>query len=104
MAAAEVDLVSSLHLHNTTFAGLLQKPGPHSANPAAFFTGTSVFSAVIRKPIREKFSAPSYQTCFLTNHNMFHAADLQLLLLSSNQNTVVHRKWNSNVVFTLCHS
>lgn len=45
MAAAEVDLVSSLHLHNTTFAGLLQKPGPHSANPAAFFTGTSVFSA-----------------------------------------------------------
>ena len=43
MAAAEVDLVSSLHLHNTTFAGLLQKPGPHSANPAAFFTGTSVF-------------------------------------------------------------
>ena len=47
MAAAEVDLVSSLHLHNTTFAGLLQKPGPHSANPAAFFTGRSVFSAVI---------------------------------------------------------
>ena len=47
MAAAEVDLVSSLHLHNTTFAGLLQKPGPHSANPAAFFTGTSVFRAVI---------------------------------------------------------
>ena len=32
------------------------------------------------------------QICFLTNHNMFHAANLQLLLLSSNQNTVVHRK------------
>ena len=43
------------------------------------------------------------QICFLTNHNMFHAADLQLLLLSSNQNTVVHRKWNSNVIFTLSH-
>ena len=47
MAAAEVDLVSSLHLHNTTFAGLLQKPGPHSANPAAFFTGTSVLSSAV---------------------------------------------------------
>ena len=33
----------------------------------------------------------------------FYAADLQLLLLSSNQDTVVHRKWNSNVVFTLSH-
>ena len=32
------------------------------------------------------------QICFLTNHNKFHAANLQLLLLSSNQNTVVHRK------------
>ena len=32
------------------------------------------------------------QICFLTNHNKFHAANTQLLLLSSNQNTVVHRK------------
>ena len=24
-------------------------------------------------------------------------------LLSSNQNTVVHRKWNLNVVFTMSH-
>ena len=32
------------------------------------------------------------QICFLTNHNKFHAANIQLLLLSSNQNTVVHRK------------
>ena len=38
-ASREIDLVSSLHLHNTTFSGLLQKPGPHSANPAALFTG-----------------------------------------------------------------
>ena len=38
-SAREIDLVSSLHLHNTTFSGLLQKPGPHSANPAALFTG-----------------------------------------------------------------
>ena len=30
--------------------------------------------------------------CFLTNHNNFHVADIQLLLLSSNQNTVVHKK------------
>ena len=43
------------------------------------------------------------QICFLTNHNKFHAADLQLLLLSSNQNTVVHRKLNSNVLFILSH-
>ena len=48
MAAAEVDLVSSLHLHNTTFAGLLQKPGPHSANPAAFFTGIRVYSVLLQ--------------------------------------------------------
>ena len=32
------------------------------------------------------------QICFLSNHSKFHAADLQLLLLSSNQITVVHRK------------
>ena len=32
------------------------------------------------------------QICLLTNHNMFHAANLQLLLLSSNQSTLVHRK------------
>ena len=32
------------------------------------------------------------QIYFLTNHNKFHVADLQLLLLSSNQNTVFHRK------------
>ena len=32
------------------------------------------------------------QICLLTNHNKFHATDIQLLLLSSNQNTVFHRK------------
>ena len=32
------------------------------------------------------------QICFWTNQSKFHAADLQLLLLSSNQNTEVHRK------------
>ena len=52
---------------------------------------------------RKKFSAPTYQICFWTNHSKFHSADLQLLLLSSNQNTVVHRKWKSNVAFTLSH-
>ena len=41
------------------------------------------------------------QICFLTNHNKFHATDIELLLLSSNQSTVVYRKWNLNVVFTL---
>ena len=35
----EINLLQSLHLHNTTFAGLQQKPGPHSPTPAAFFTG-----------------------------------------------------------------
>ena len=34
-----VDLFDSLHLHNTTFAGLQQKPGPHSHNPAVLFSG-----------------------------------------------------------------
>ena len=43
------------------------------------------------------------QICFLTNHNMFHEAEIQLLMLSSNQNIVVHRKGNSNVNFTLSH-
>ena len=35
-----VDLLESLHLHNTTYAGLQQKPGPHSHHPAALFSGT----------------------------------------------------------------
>ena len=42
------------------------------------------------------------QACFLTNYNKFHVADLQLLLLSSNQ-----KQWftgTSNVVFTLSNS
>ena len=43
----------------------------------------------------------AYKPNMLLNHSKFHATDLQLLLLSSNQNTVVHRKWNSNVIFTL---
>ena len=34
-----VDLLESLDLHNTTFAGLQQKPGPHSHHPAALFSG-----------------------------------------------------------------
>ena len=36
---SEINLLQSLHLHNTTFAGLQQKPGPHSPTPAAFFSG-----------------------------------------------------------------
>ena len=35
----EINLLQSLHLHNTTFAGLQQKPGPHSPTPAAYFSG-----------------------------------------------------------------
>jgi len=38
---SEINLLQSLHLHNTTFAGLQQKPGPHSPTPAAFFSGSS---------------------------------------------------------------
>ena len=38
----EINLLQSLHLHNTTFAGLQQKPGPHSPTPAAFFSGRLV--------------------------------------------------------------
>jgi len=34
-----VDLLESLQLHNTTYAGLQQKPGPHSHHPAALFSG-----------------------------------------------------------------
>ena len=36
-----VDLLESLDLHNTTFAGLQQKPGPHSHHPAALFSGAA---------------------------------------------------------------
>ena len=39
MVAKELNLVDSLHLHNTTFQGLQQLPGPLSSHPAAFFTG-----------------------------------------------------------------
>ena len=38
-----VDLLESLHLHNTTYAGLQQKPGPHSHHPAALFSGRHHF-------------------------------------------------------------
>ena len=38
-----VDLLESLQLHNTTFAGLQQKPGPHSHHPAALFSGWHLF-------------------------------------------------------------
>ena len=44
------------------------------------------------------------QTYFLTNHNKFHVADLQLLLLSSNQKQWFTGNGTSNVVFTLSHS
>ena len=44
------------------------------------------------------------QICFLTNHNKFHVADLQLLLLSSNQKQWFTGNGTSNVVFTLSHS
>jgi len=37
----EINLLQSLQLHNTTFAGVQQKPGPHSPSPAAFFSGSS---------------------------------------------------------------
>ena len=38
-----VDLLESLQLHNTTYAGLQQKPGPHSHHPAALFSGRHLF-------------------------------------------------------------
>ena len=44
------------------------------------------------------------QICFLTNHNKFHVADLQLLLLSSNQKQWFTGNGTLNVVFTLSHS
>ena len=44
------------------------------------------------------------QICFLTNHNKFHVAALQLLLLSSNQKQWFTGNGTSNVVFTLSHS
>ena len=51
-----VDLLESLDLHNTTFAGLQQKPGPHSHHPAALFSG-----------------APSLQVdSFNLHHPQFH--------------------------------
>ena len=37
-----MDMLDSLHLHNTTFAGLQQKPGPHSHHPAVLFSGVAL--------------------------------------------------------------
>ena len=42
-----VDLLESLHLHNTTFAGIQQKPGPHSHHPAALFSGNLATTTTI---------------------------------------------------------
>ena len=67
---------------------------PHAAQPnngleAPTRWGQEDFKGVIQCTVLPN------QTCFLTKHNKFHAADLQLqLLLFSNKNTVVHRKWN----------
>jgi len=36
-----VDLVSSLHLHNSSFSGLDVQPGPHFSTPALHFTGSA---------------------------------------------------------------
>ncbi len=38
-ARQEVDLVRSLHLHNSSFSGLDVQPGPHSSSPALQFSG-----------------------------------------------------------------
>ena len=43
----EINLLQSLQLHNTTFAGVQQKPGPHSPSPAAFFSGNSLESDLL---------------------------------------------------------
>ena len=43
----EINLLQSLQLHNTTFAGVQQKPGPHSPSPAAFFSGNSMESDLL---------------------------------------------------------
>ena len=51
-----------------------------------------------------RFPVLPNQICFLTNHNKFHVADLQLLLLSSNQKQWFTGNGTSNVVFTLSHS
>ena len=42
-----VDLLESLQLHNTTYAGLQQKPGPHSHHPAALFSGRHQFPPLV---------------------------------------------------------
>ena len=42
-----VDLLESLQLHNTTYAGLQQKPGPHSHHPAALFSGRHLFPPLV---------------------------------------------------------
>ena len=45
-----VDLLESLQLHNTTYAGLQQKPGPHSHHPAALFSGRHHFPPRCPRP------------------------------------------------------
>ena len=65
----QVDLLSSLHLHNTTFSGLEQQPGPHSPDPAAFFTGSSravYYSSPVRDSITTLIQS-SKEFSFLTS-------------------------------------
>ena len=53
--------------------------------PDVYWQNQEAYKGEIQCPILPN------QICFITNHDKFHAA-IQLLLLSSNQNTVVHRK------------
>jgi len=65
----EINLLQSLHLHNTTFAGLQQKPGPHSPTPAAYFSGSSravYYSSTARDSITSLIQS-SKEFSFLTS-------------------------------------
>ena len=65
----EINLLSSLHLHNTSFSGLEQQPGPHSPHPAAAFTGSSR-SVYFSSPVRDSITSliqSSKEFSFLTS-------------------------------------
>ena len=65
---AEINLLQSLQLHNKTFAGVQQKPGPHSPSPAAFFSGNSLESNLLDLFINIDYDSGSSRAVYYSSN------------------------------------
>ena len=98
-----VDLLESLDLHNTTFAGLQQKPGPHSHHPAALFSGGASHYSHSHPvcqcnfiAIDSSLSAPLLPVYSFNLHHLINSmrcvGEVQLFQVSRDPCTTVHMR------------